>query len=369
MIRRGRRIKNHINWLLSICMFLFFPFLFFGQDTGVSSEPDSILPTFNEYIEDHKKQLNIKFEVSNDINEFSVEDGGTDLTLKPNLNLRYAFVFSYKFLSVRLGLRPNTSKEDQENKGESDTYRFRIQLLFDNWSHLLQYDYDRGFYLDNTNALLKGSEPVRIQLPYMTTNVFFGTSVYKWNENYSIRAIESQTEIQTKSAGTFVLGATYNFYKLVGLDRILYPGEEIEQRDPFNEYYGASLAATGGYYYTYVVKKNWFINGFALPSVGIDMHQTKTTAGEQQKTRHGQDLFTSLDYGAGIGYNGKKFFFGGKLQNRWSNERFNEDKINIQPQKYTFSLYFGYRFRAPKTVSAPVDMIEDKVPILKDDKN
>ena len=367
MIRRNRSIGLHIKWSLPICMFLFLPTVFFAQD--LNPEVDTILPEFHEYIEDHKKQLNIKFEVSNDINEFSVEDGGTALSLKPNLNLRYAFVFSYKFLSIRLGLRPNTSKKEQEDKGESDTYRFKIQLLFDNWSHLIQYNYDRGYYLDNTGALLADTGSRRIQLPYMTTNVFFGTSVYKWNENYSIRAIESQTEIQKKSAGTFVLGATYNFYKLVGLDRILFPGEEIEQRDPFNEYYGVSLAATGGYYYTYVINKSWFINAFALPSAGIDMHQTKTTSGEQEKTRHGQDFFTSLDYGAGIGYNGKKFFFGGEIKNRWTNEKFNEDKINIQPQKNTFSVYFGYRFRAPKQVSKPVDMIEDKVPILKDDKN
>ncbi len=348
-------------------MLLSYPSIVLAQD--LSMESDSIPVDFSEYIDDHKKQLNVKFEVSNDINEFSVEDERTSLRLKPNLNLRYAFVFSYKFLSVRLGIRPNTSKEDKENKGESDTYRLRVQLLFDNWSHLIQYDYDRGYYIDNTRSLMSGAEPVRIQFPYLTTNVIFGTSVYKFNQNYSIRAIESQTEIQTKSAGTFILGGNYNFYKLVGLDRILYPGEDIEQRSLYNEYYGVSLAVTGGYYYTYVLKKSWFLNGFALPSAGIDMHQTKTTAGDQQRTNHGQDFFTSLDYGLGIGYNGKKFFFGGRIVNRWTNERFNEDWVNIQPQKNTFSIYAGYRFRAPKTVSKPVDMIEDKVPILKDEMN
>ena len=367
MIRCGPGIGELQKWLLSISLVLFSVSGSLGQDTAL--ETDTIYTEFSEYIDDHKKQLNIKFEVSNDINEFALESEDMGLTLKPNLNLRYAFVFSYKFLSIRLGIRPNTSKEEQENKGESDTYRFRIQLLFDNWSHLIQYDYDRGYYLDNTNAILSGAEPVRIQLPYMTTNVIFGTSLYKWNENYSIRAIESQTEIQTKSVGSFVLGATYNFYKLVGLDRILFPMQEIENRDPYNEYYGVSIAATGGYYYTYVINKSWFLNGFAVPSVGIDMHQVKTTLGDQQSTKHGQDFFTTLDYGFGVGYNGEKFFFGGKIKNRWANEKFNEDDINIQPQKNTFNIYLGYRFRAPKTVSKPVDLIEEKVPILKDNNN
>jgi len=361
------RIGNYHKWLIPVCMLMSSFSWVFAQEK--LEETDTISSTVNEYIDDHKKQLNVKFEVSNDINELSLEDEGTALRLKPNLNLRYAFVFSYKFLSVRLGLRPNTSKEDQENKGESDTYRLRIQLLFDNWSHLLQYDYDRGFYLDNTNALLQGSEPVRIQFPYMTTNLFFGNSVYKFNPNYSIRAIESQTEIQTQSAGTFVLGTSYNVYKLVGLDRILLPGEDIQKRNLYNEYYGVSLGATGGYYHTFVLKKSWFLNGFALPSAGIDIHQTKTTLLQQQKTRHGQNFFAALDYGLGIGYNGKKFFFGGEIKNRWASEKFEQDQINIQPQKSAFSVYAGYRFKAPKPVSAPVDMIEEKVPILKDDKN
>jgi len=363
----GKGIDNLIEWLLPICLFLFLPALISAQDRTLES--DSILPEFNEYIDDHKKQLNVKFELSNDINEFSIEDSGTDLTLRPNLNLRYALVFSYKFLSIRLGVRPNKSKEEQENKGDSDTYRFRINLLFDNWSHLIQYDYDRGYYVDNTSALLSDTEPVRVQLPYMTTHLLYGTSVYKWNKNYSLRAIDAQTEIQTKSAGSLMLGATYNLYRLFGLDRILFPGEEIEQRDPYNEYFGISLAATGGYYYTYVINKSWFLNGFALPSAGIEMHQTKTTSGEQQSTRHGQEFFTSLDYGAGVGYNGRKFFFGGKIKNRWTNEKFNQDKVKFQPQKNTFNIYFGYRFKAPKTVSKPVNMIEEKVPILKDNNN
>ncbi len=361
-----KRVQRNRVWLIYGFLILFSPV--FSQENSFAS--DSVLPAFSEYIDDHKQQLNIKFEVSNDINEFSIDNEDVTLRLKPNLNLRYAFVLSYKFLSIRLGIRPNTSKEDQVNKGESDTYRFRIQLLFDKWSHLIQYDYDRGYYVENTNSLLPGEEPVRIQFPYLTTNVLSGTSVYKFNPNYSLRAIESQTEIQTKSTGTFILGGSYNIYKLVGLDRVLLPGEEIvEQRDRYNEYYGVSVAVTGGYFYTLVFKKSWFLNGFAIPSAGIDMHQTKTVLGKEQKTAHSQDFFSSLDYGLGIGYNGKKFFFGGRLVNRLTNQRFNEEWVNIQPEKNTFNFYAGYRFRAPKTVSAPVEMIENKVPILKNEKN
>ena len=100
--------------------------------------------TFSEYIIDHKKRFNVKLEVSNDISIFNVVNDDFELNLKPNLNLRYALVYSYKFLSVRIGIRPKVSEEEIEKKGGSDTFRLRLQLLFDNWNHVLEYHIDKG---------------------------------------------------------------------------------------------------------------------------------------------------------------------------------------------------------------------------------
>lgn len=321
--------------------------------------------TVNEYIQDHKTQLNIKFEVSNDINAFSVQENGQELTLKPNLNLRYGLVFSYKFLSVRIGFRPRVSDSDKTNQGESDTYRLRVKLLFDNWSHFLQYDYDRGFYGVNSLDYFPDAGSVKIQFPYLTSNIIFGSSLYKFNPNYSLRSIESQTEIQTRSTGSFIIGLSYNFYKLVGTDRVIQPGEELTLRYPNKDYYGVSLAAIGGYYYTWVFKKNWFLNGYARPGIGIDLNQARVNSEPTVgNTVHYQSFFAEMEYGFGAGYNGNRFFFGANLNNRLTNEKYGQDDIKIRPKKNTFNLYLGYRFKAPKQVMKPVDLIEEKVPIL-----
>ncbi len=319
----------------------------------------------NEYIQDHKKQLNIKFEVSNDINTFSFQDGSQELTLKPNLNLRYGLVFSYKFVSVRLGFRPRVSDSNKANKGESNTYRLRVKLLYDKWSHFLQYDYDRGFYGVNSLEYFPDAGNQKIQFPYMTSNIIFGTSLFKFNPNYSLRSIESQTEIQTKSTGSFIMGLSYNFYKLVGTDRVILPGEELTRRYPNKDYYGVSLAAIGGYYYTWVLKKNWFLNGYARPGLGLDMSQTRINTDQlMSNTVHFQSFFVEMEYGFGAGYNGDRFFFGANLNNRLTNEKYGQDDIKIRPKKNTFNIYLGYRFKAPKQVAKPVDLIEEKVPIL-----
>ncbi len=333
----------------------------------VKAADENLLDTIaDEYIHDHKTQLNVKFEVSNDINEFTVEDNESKLVLKPNLDLRYALVFSYKFLSVRLGIRPSPSDKSIREKGESDTFRLRLKMLFENWSHVLQYSYDRGYFVSNTSELLSDPGSVKVQFPYLTSHIFFGSSAFKFNQNYSVRSIESQTQIQVKRAGSLLIGLNYSLYKLFGTDRVLLPDGNLEFRDPSREYSGFNLAPTAGYYYTFVLKKHWFINAYGAPSAGVELYQTKSWEAGETQTETSTEFFVALDYGFGGGYNGEKIFFGAELVNRRSSEKFASDKVRIQPQRNTFSLYVGYRFKAPKTVSKPVDLIEEKVPILKD---
>nr|WP_262902499.1 DUF4421 domain-containing protein [Lutimonas saemankumensis] len=332
-----------------------------------TSNPNDSLVLTNEYIADHKKRFNVKLEVGNDIATFEIKENDLDLYLKPNLNLRYALVFSYKFLSIRIGVRPKISDEDKELKGGSDTFRFRIQALFDYWNHVLEYNIDKGFYLANTNEIMNSNSDIRIQFPELSSNILFGSSSYKFNENYSMRAIQSQTEIQTKSAGSFMPGIGYVFYSLSGTDVIKDIDGEIVYRDYYSEYQGFNLSLLLGYYYTFVLKKNWYINAYGVPSFGFDFYQTKNMSPEGTNTTHFNDTFVSLNYGFGGGYNGDKFFFGIDFKNRFTNEKFSSNRVKISPSKNQFNVFFGYRFKTPKTVSAPVDYMENKIPILKDD--
>ncbi len=139
--------------------------------------------------------------------------------LVANLNVSYGIVFSYRFLSLRLGVRPSLSESELENKGKTDRFRLRVKLLFDKWTHRLGYSYMRGFYVDNTNEFENELEnpSFKIQFPRLTTNILSGSSYYKFNDNYSVKAIESNTEIQLKSAGTFLVGFDYALYFVKGM--------------------------------------------------------------------------------------------------------------------------------------------------------
>ena len=73
-------------------------------------ENDSIhFDKSNLFIEDHNKQLNIKFDITNDQVKYFIPYDGEKAIIKTNLNASLGFVFSYKFVSVRLGIRPGLS--------------------------------------------------------------------------------------------------------------------------------------------------------------------------------------------------------------------------------------------------------------------
>ena len=359
--------------ILIVC-FLLTANLCLGQD--ISTEENSInqtdtdsISTLNPYIEDHTNRLNINMIISNNQIKYLFPYNDKAASVKTNLSLSYGFRFSYKAFSVRLRYRPKLSASDQENKGKTDHFRFGFDILLDKWAHFYEYDYRRGYYIDNTE-FIKGQEPsdFRIQFPSLTTNTFNGVSQYKFNKNYSIRAIESNTEIQLKSAGTFMPGINYTYYTFKGANKEILGSEtEITERNPYNEYKGLTLIIEPGYYYTYVLNNYWYANVFAVPGFGVDFYNNKEINTDINVTND-ENLsrkFFSFKTGTSIGYNGKKFYFGSELKYHAYSENFDKNEISLQPSKIIFQVFLGYRFKAPKQVSKPLDYIEDKVPALK----
>lgn len=346
-------------------LFLGFVACLYAQD---SIKDTTLTSNENLYIIDRKNQFNVKFDVSNDIIHYNLPNEGIKLSIRPNLNLKYAFVLSYKFLSVRIGFRPPLSEEDKENKGDSNTFRLRFQLLFENWSHLFEYNYDKGYYIVNTTDFDPNiqDDSFFIQFPNLTSNVLFGSSAYKFNKNYSVKAIQSHTEIQIKSAGTFMPSVNYALFSIKGLDEIKFPNDELIERENYNSSKGFNLGLNAGYYYTFVFHKYWYANAYLSPGIGIDFYKITSYTPDETITSNFNENFYSLHSGIGIGYNGEKLFFGGEFSNKRTSEKLSKGNIQIKASKDIFHVFIGYRFKAPKSVKGTLDYIEKKVPILDD---
>ena len=336
-----------------------------AQDTVTNSNEKNL------FIADYSNRLNIKFEVSNEIQKYFFPYNENSVEVVPNIGIRYALVFNYRFLSIRLGIRSKPSEDSLEEKGETDLFQFNIKLLFDKWSHRFAYTRVKGFYVNNSNDLLPiiSDGPYYVQFPDLTTHVFWGTSAYKFNDNYSVKASQSQTEIQLKSAGSFMPSVDYWFYSFNGADKIINgEGDEID-RPIYSDHKGFDVIFNMGYYYTFVLKK-WYANVYAAPGAGFsfinaDTYKDDNFNGEFNQT----DFVFSIQSGAGIGYNSDKFYFGANYLYRFTDESGKKgDDLQFQTIKNSLYIFFGYRFKAPKTLSKPVDYIEKKVPILDHDK-
>ena len=354
-----------------LCLFFIFISisLLTAQEEVNTNVQDSV--EINEkdlFITDYGNRLNIKFEISNEVKDYLFPLGENIIELAPNLGIRYAFVFNYRFLSVRLGIRSNPSKESKEDKGETDMFNVGVKLLYEKWSHHFEFVRAQGFYVANSYDL----EPIfseghrYVQFPDLTTYVISGTSAYKFNDNYSVKATQSQTEIQLKSAGTFMPSIDYWLYLFKGADKILDgEGDEI-QRTTYSDFQGLNTVFNIGYYYSFILKK-WYFNIYASPGIGMDFYTETMYSPVETQEHFKTDLVLSIQSGAGVGYNSDKYYFGVNYRNRYTNEYRYQDNVRFQTISNSFSIFFGYRFKAPKTLSKPMDYIEKKVPLLKDD--
>jgi len=346
---------------------LLLPLLTYSQNEDTKTDS---LSSLNPFIEDYSNQLNIKLDVTNERVTYLFPYENDKAEIRTNLNVSYGIVFSYKFLSVRLGIRPKLSESELENKGKTDRFRVRVKLLFDKWTHRLEYNYTRGFYVENTSTFENEIEnpSFKIQFPHVTTNILSGSSYYKFNDNYSVKAIESNTEIQLKSAGTFLAGIDYALYFVKGTDYVKLE-DEVINRDSYTEYSGFSPIFNLGYHYTFVLHKYWYTNVYANPGIGIDFYTTKLFNNNAYTSSNNTSLFFTFKTGISAGYNGEHIYFGGEYNYNTNSEKFDDSDITLQPISNNFHLFFGYRFKAPKQVRQPVDYIENKVPILKKDSN
>jgi hypothetical protein len=343
---------------------LLFPVFIFSQEKSILEDT---IPNNSNFIQDFSNQLNIKFDVTNDRVSYFIPFESRQAEVRSNLNISYGLVFSYKFLSVRLGFRPKLSEAELENKGKTDRFRIRIKFLLDNWIHRLEYNYTRGFYIENTNEFENDitNSNFKVQFPYLRTNILSGSSNYKFNNNYSMKAIESNTEVQLKSTGTFLAGFNYAFYFVNGTEKIKLENQELVQRASYNEFSGFSPVFFIGYRYTFVFHKYWYTNAYVDPGVGIDFYQNKfynqTGSYDEIKT----NVFFQVKSGISTGYNGRKIYFGGAYKYNFNSDKVENNTLGLQPIKNSFHLFFGYRFKAPKQVTKPIEYIEKKVPVLK----
>ncbi|MGB5378225.1 DUF4421 family protein [Muriicola sp.] len=182
---------------------------------------------------------------------------------------------------MSVGFAPTFFSANQEDdiKGKSSLSDFRFRAALGQWVQGIQISSIEGYYVENTGEFLanwtEGIDPF-LQLPDLKYQKWGMSTSYVLNPNFSFRNVLYQTEWQKKSAGSIVPTLFYSY------DRISYTFEDISRAEKDIFPIRLSLA----YYYTLVVKENWFIGASLSPSAGIRFSKLKLTVNDLQTSEN-----------------------------------------------------------------------------------
>lgn len=297
----------------------------------------------------------IKVNMDTQTDTYFINDNVTNenLIVKPNTSLRLTLSLDYEFIGASVGFSPKfiSGNDDDDLKGESSFTDYRFRFFLGNWTQELVYSNIKGYYIENTGDFIPGwirNKDPYIQFPNLKIIKWGGSTSYVLNKDFSFRNVVYQTEWQRKSAGSFIPVLDYSYNRFTN---------RLDNLNTMENIYDVRLAAS--YYYTFVIRKNWFISTFISPSLGIRFSNYEERGNGTMFKEDYQYLIKSLDAGLQLGYSSKKIIFGVNVNvdTNW----YNEDKTtNIVDDKVYTKLYFGYRFNAPKAIQKPFKWINKK---------
>ncbi|WP_296698814.1 DUF4421 domain-containing protein [Algoriphagus sp.] len=306
------------------------------------------------FIENMSNYLAFRLSFVNDNERFSIDSDPTITKIYPNGNSVLKLNLNYRFLSIGFSFIPKFISGNDDNlvKGKTTGLGFSTGFNFTHWVQDLSYTRTTGYYLDNTadfDPNWNEGDPY-IQFPNLHYRSFQGITGYNFNQHFSTKALFTGTERQLKSAGTFLPTLLYRYYIM---DNRETPSPTISTQKSKN----FEIIANAGYYYTYVLNKQFYISAGASLGYGILFSKVTTRyIDEQIESKQNNGVFKWDGRGA-IGYNGERFFSGFFVtaENRQFKQQ-NTSVINADWRVYT-QVHVGYRLFAPKKLRKTVDAI------------
>ena len=353
-------VKNNYAKTKFIFLYIFIiliaPFSLLGQ-----SNPDSILTGVNNtYFEKKDTLLNIKFGIYNLDERFEITGSGFHYKIQPNVTLKTKFFFNYRFLSVAFAFAPKfiPGNNDDELKGKTKTFTFNLNLITKYWIQDLQYNHIKGFYLSNSVDYEppdweEGKDPY-FQFPDLKTYSIRGATSYKFNPEFSLRAVRTQTEVQTKSAGSFMPSLIYSYY-LINNESSDTSQSSSQRSDNFEVLVGI------WYMHTFVINKKWSFSLGLAPSAGFGHTKLNTRIESEHFISYYNEPLLRLNEVIGLNYNNKRFFTGFFVSASQTRQSQGDNPVIQNNFQTTFQIFAGYRFNAPKFLKKSLGSVKGKL--------
>jgi len=338
---------NHSAIFACACLFIIFGF------TPLFSQNKSEKDTLNFIYYPDKIMVRANISTQNDAYLLTNEKG-PNLDLETNNSYKLFLSIDYKFIGFSYGFYPKFfgGNKDENLKGKSSFSDYNFRFFLGRWLQTASFSKIRGYYVENMSEFnpdwVEGKDPY-LQFPDFKTVQYGMSTSYLFNPKFSLKSITSFTEWQKNSAGSFIPSLIYSYNRIIS---------KINDLNGKQKEYDVRLAA--GYYYNFIICKNFYVAPHLSPSIGVKFLNDKSidagVESEEKKT-----YFTrNIEGGIKLGYNSDRILCGASLN--FDDSSYNQDKSTVITNGKVYGLlYFGYRFDAPEFISKPIEKIDEKM--------
>ncbi|MBN2172965.1 MAG: DUF4421 domain-containing protein [Bacteroidales bacterium] len=303
------------------------------------------------YIKDLSDRLAIRIYGINKFSQFDIKDNheGETVEYSPNQSMNLGVAVNYKWFG--LGLAFNFPFINNDNDIYGKTSRFDIQTSIFTRSLAIDIYVQRyqGFYIENPEIYKDDWE---MGMPYpqrpdIGSTTIGGSCIYTFkHKKYSAKAAFIQTELQKKSAGSFLLGGFFYAFSLSG-DSAFVPSELAETYNPdllFNRVNVIGIGISFGYTHTFVLWKKFYLSFTLVPGVSVQNYEV----GYDDLREPVKDSFLSGRFlgRAAFVYNSERSFGGLTVSNdSFSGNTGKDQKNSMNYEVGVVRLFYGRRFR------------------------
>jgi hypothetical protein len=303
------------------------------------------------YIKDLSDRLSIRIYGVNKFSAFDIIDNDSNKTVSysPNSSLNLGLGVSYRWFGLAVAFNFPFVNNDNHEYGETNRFDFQTNIFTRSLAIDMYYQKYQGFYVENPEDYIPDWNPENPfpQRPDIVSTSLGGSCIYAFRyKKYSSRAVFIQTDLQRKSAGSFLLGGYFSFFNVEG-DSAFMPHQIMGKCNPalaFNNLGVSGIGIAGGYSHTFVMWKRLYFSLTLIP--GIAYQTFNVGYQDNRKEEHGSFVAGRFAARLALVYN-TEFFYGGitAIDDNFSGNTGKEEQNSLNYQIGVVRFFYGMRFR------------------------
>lgn len=306
------------------------------------------VPYFDtNYIKSNKRKLTITVPVAKKFFGFNFTDLDTRKTLKFSPNNYYHLGFNFSNIILTFGFYPGIKFGAKPDKGSTSSRDWQVTFIGRRVITDVNYQRYRGFYVFNTRDYevhVLNADNVLIRPDIRAFSIGVNTMFVFNFKKYSLRGAFSFTDVQQRSAGSFMTGLYHAYTLFTSNDSAFVPGSLRSsfnyQLHPVHHISLITVGLSAGYGYTLVYKKI-----ILSTAINLGLGGQKTNYGTLDGNEHSLALnpAVNLNAKAAIRYDNLRFFIG-ILSSYNNNYTLNPHLFNTENYVARVLIFSGYRF-------------------------